>query len=74
MENQETKENNNDLMLSQNEALQLFNLLELLKRAIVKTIAPGITPADASIAVEKVITYQEKIHALYQNQFGSPSR
>jgi hypothetical protein len=61
MENQEINENKNELILPQNEALQLFNLLELLKRGIVKTIAPGITPADASMAVELIIGYQKKI-------------
>jgi hypothetical protein len=65
MENQEINENKKELILPQNEALQLFNLLELLKRGIVKTIAPGITPADASIAVELIIGYQKKISAVY---------
>jgi len=67
MENQQKDDNKNELVLPKNEALQLFNLLELLKRGIVKTISPGITPADASVAVEMIRTYQEKITAFYQN-------
>lgn len=64
MENQE-KNDQNAFTIPQNEAIQLFNLLELLKRGVLKTIAPGITPADASIAVELIVSYQKKISAAY---------
>jgi hypothetical protein len=66
---------NDSLVISKDQAIQVFNLLEYCKEAVSTTVSKKITVADANSILQGIVQLQKSIADRYQpKQAGTPPK